>query len=196
MVALLGACRPESSGGTAAPDAAGRDEARQRADVVVFPDALRVGDRSVNAFVASAMGTCAGGDYDGFRGLWSAASQPLSRDEFEQGWQAVQRIRIRLLRKVILADEAGTDSQTQETAYVVVADVNLDPAHPATRGQPRREVVLLVRREEAVWRLARPPRPLRTWARAQLESDEAADHEADDSNDAARAPESAGSAVD
>ena len=101
------------------------EEEVRPADIVVFPDELRVSDDTVNAFVENAMRLCAAGDYEAFRLLWSDRSDPLPRDEFEQGWQAVETIRVRALNPVILQsdNEASRDGDPSERAFIVLVEV-------------------------------------------------------------------------
>ena len=161
--ALTGGCErekvvePRSKPVTVAPVA--------RADILEFSDELGVEDESVNNFVRRAMTDCASGDYERFRMLWSAKVDPLPADEYEQGWQAVTRIEIRALQKVLLAAEASEEAPQGGTAYAVLADVSLDPTHPAGKDKPLREVVLLVVSEQDGWRLANPPQAMKRWIR-------------------------------
>ncbi len=175
-VVVLGGCGREddSAGGGAR---AGGDA--KRADVLVFPDALKVEDASVNEFVTDAMRTCGSGDYNAFRLLWSVRDDPLPRGEFEEGWDAVQTIRVEELRKVMLAgDSAGDGAAVKsdgggvaglETVYVMVAGVELDPAYRIGRSEPQREVILMLVREHDAWKLAQPPKKMRLWVRRELE---------------------------
>ena len=143
-------------------------EAPKADSVLVFPDDLRMADAGVNEFVARAMTTCAKGEYDAFRLLWSAREEPLPREEFEQGWQAVQTIRVRALEKVKLAPDARTTPPQDEVAYALLAEVSLDPTHKAGQREPQREVVLMLTREHDEWRLARAPKPMRNWVRDKV----------------------------
>ncbi|MFQ5610470.1 MAG: hypothetical protein ACE5F8_09425, partial [Woeseiaceae bacterium] len=128
-----------------------------------FPESLHVADESVNAFVARAMAECASGDYERFRLLWSIRHDPLPRDEYEQGWQAVQRIEVRRLEPVILSGSNAAVPPDSDQAYAILAEVSLDPNRPAGQREPNREAVLLIVREDDAWRLARPPRALKEW---------------------------------
>lgn len=138
---------------------------KKQPDLLVFPDELRIEDDSVNGFVERAMRECASGDYARFRLLWATREEPLARGDYEQGWQAVQEIRIRLLRQIELVAE---EAKPAERAYAVAADVSLDPDHPAGVKEPNRRVVLLAVREKDEWRLATAPRPVRAWVETQL----------------------------
>lgn len=150
---------------------------KQRDDFLVFPDNLRAEDETVNDFVTDAMTVCASGDYEAFRLLWSVKQDPLPREEFKRGWQAVESIRIRAVERVQLTS-SQTDAETptagiHNDAYVVLADVQLNPDHPAGQREPRREVVLLIRRENERWWLARAPKQVRAWVRKQVDVDTA-----------------------
>ena len=162
-VLMSTACRrDESVASQAVPPL---EEEVRPADIVVFPDELRVSDDSVNAFVEKAMRLCAAGDYEAFRLLWSDRSDPLPRDEFEQGWRAVEAIRIRALDPVILQSDHGAsrNDDPNERAFVVLAEVVFDPSQPAGRREPQREIVLILAREHDEWRFSRAPKEVREW---------------------------------
>jgi hypothetical protein len=160
-------CRRESD--TSAPPAAAPPvlHPAKPPDLLVFPDSLRVADPAVNDFARQAMETCAAGDYPQFRLLWSVRHEPLSRGEYEKGWQAVQQIRLRALEPVRIAEPAPDDPPTElpPLSYVVLADVTFDPAHRIARAEPNREVVLLIVHEQDAWRLAEAPPLVREWVK-------------------------------
>lgn len=160
------ACTPDAEDTKAADrqDAA----ARRRPDLLRFPADLHMADASVNAFVKEAMLHCASGDYNRFRLLWSAKEEPLSRDDYEQGWQAVQKIAVRALKKVMLAADSKHRGDPSRKVYVLLAEVALDPTHRAGAREPNREVVLMMVREQGAWRLAHPPKAMRAWIKTQI----------------------------
>lgn len=165
LVPCLSGCNSESKDDTPADakhPVEPRPDAPQR---VVFPESLFVDDREVTAFVRQALDQCAAGDYDAFRRLWTAKQDPMSRDEFEEGWAAVQTITVRALEKVMLAAE--DDSKSAETVYALFVEVALDPERPAGKRQPLREIVLMLTRENEAWRIARPPKAMREWIKSR-----------------------------
>ncbi len=164
------ACRRDESGDQAAESVTDPIAESQPAHLLVFPDSLYVEDASVNAFLRRAMGVCARGEYEAFRLLWSAREDPLTRADFETGWQAVQEIRIRALEHVMLAAETGDDDAKNSSAYAVFAEVQLDPSLPAGQRESHREVVLLIVREHDEWRLGDAPKPVRGWIKKQIVS--------------------------
>ena len=164
---LLPACSQESSKPTATN--AEPILEKKQPNLLVFPDELRVGEEGVNRFVERAMTECASGDYERFRLLWATREEPLARKDYEQGWQAVKEIRIQLLREILLEAKKG---DAGERAFVVAADVSLDPDHPAGQREPSRRVMLLAVREKDEWRLATAPRPVRVWVESQLSREE------------------------
>ena len=171
---MLAGCDPSAP---QAPD--GPDLVKPKpANMLVFPDEFHVGDETVNAFIRRAMTACASGDYQKFRLLWSAREEPLPRGEYEQGWQAVQEIRMRALQEVILAADSERGRKEDQTVYVLAADVSLDPAHRAGRKEPIREVVLMVVPEQGSWRLARPPKAMRSWIKQRATSNDETEVEA------------------
>jgi hypothetical protein len=136
-----------------------------RHDLLVFPDELLVEDTAINNFVTQAMEVCAAGDYEAFRLLWSVRDDPLPRAEFEQGWKAVETIRIRALEKVMLAPDPDSGRAEAQAVYTVYAQVELDPSLQSHGVEARREVILMMVRERDEWRLARAPNAMRTWIR-------------------------------
>ena len=161
-------CRraPEEGAGGGSGDEAPE---MKRAGVLVFPEELHVADAAVNEFVERAMSVCGRGDYDGFRLLWSVREEPLPRDEFEEGWHAVETIRVRGLQKARLAREDAADAAEADVVYVILAEVQLDPTHRAGKREPKREVVLMLVREDDEWRLAKPPKKMRDWIKNRVE---------------------------
>lgn len=161
-VLFLPGCRPEESNrGDDRPPVAEKPEV----ELLVFPDELRVADESVNSFMTRAMETCAAGDYNAFRLLWSAREEPLTAREFEEGWEAVREIRVRALERVLLAPEPDHAEARPEVVYAAWAAVEFDPAHRAGQVEARREVILMLVREHDEWRLARAPQAMRVWMR-------------------------------
>lgn len=164
---MSGACRRGES--NPANPASGDAATGERPARLVYTDNLHVADSAVNAFINRAMAVCAAGVYSDFRLLWSAGADPMPRDEFEQGWQAVQQIRILAVEKALL--EADTEPPVAESpvVYAIYAEVALDPMHPAARTKPNRWVALMLVREQEQWRLARAPKRMRTWIQTQAE---------------------------
>lgn len=166
LMYLNPACRQDRDADSVDPQA---EAAKQEsAELLVFPDELRVADPSVNDFVERAMAGCGSGDYDRFRLLWSVREDPLPRDDYLEGWQAVLRIKIRALEKVMLSPDPKLGRERPEIAYAILADVALDPERPAGRREPHRQVVLTVIREQMAWRLAGAPSALRTWIKQRV----------------------------
>ncbi|MCH8147831.1 MAG: hypothetical protein IH987_07535, partial [Planctomycetes bacterium] len=64
-------CRPAIDS-TSPDDGTDDVQAEESRAVLTFPPELKVADATVNEFVTEAMHTCANGDYDSFRLLWSA----------------------------------------------------------------------------------------------------------------------------
>lgn len=140
----------------------------KQADLLVFPPELRVADSTVNEFATKAMTVCAAGEYEAFRLLWSAREDPLPREEFEEGWQAVQTIKVRALERVMLDADPNTGRNEPEEVYVLLAEVSLDPEHRAGQKKPQRQVVLMLTREHEQWRLAQAPKPMREWVKTKF----------------------------
>jgi len=161
------ACNEERSGNSS-PSAESSARPAKPAQILSFPQSLHVVDASVNEFVERAMNACAGGDYDGFRLLWSARQKPLERREFEAGWLAVNSIEVRALELIKMATKTEDGEERLDEYYVFLAEVRFDAQHPAGRKEPTREVVLLLTKEQEQWRLARAPTRIRTWIRERV----------------------------
>jgi hypothetical protein len=138
-----------------------------RSAELIFPESLRVDEPGVNQFVSTALAQCAGGEYDAFRSLWTAKQEPISRAEFNEGWDAVRRIEVRALEKALL--DLGDGSGDPEPIYVLFAEVKLDAAARVGRREPVREIVLALVREHDQWRLAGAPKEMRDWVRKKHE---------------------------
>ena len=169
LLCVSSACQPEEKADAA--DAQLEKERPKPADLLIFPDQIRAEEASVNAFIERAMKDCASGDYDRFRRLWTTRQDPLSRDEYEQGWQAVQRITIRAVERVALTDQTDEGFSPTELNYAILAEVVLDPTHPAGRREPNREAVMVIAWEQDAWRLARAPKAMRSWIKKQAQKE-------------------------
>lgn len=141
---------------------------------VVFPAALRAADDSVNVMLLAGMNACLGGDYDSFRLLWSATTEPIPRQRFEKHFKAVEKITVRALEK---------DPDAGREAYAVYAEVAFDaaqlPEQHELRADPKRRVILLIIREQDAWRMASAPKAVRAWLAKKVEG-EGADGEGHD----------------
>ena len=93
MGVLLG-CRRDDDAESSVTDSPEVQPESPRA-VLNFPRELMVADATVNEFVAEAMKTCANGNYDSFRLLWSAREELITKREYERGWKAVLSMDIR-----------------------------------------------------------------------------------------------------
>lgn len=162
LVGVLAGCRPGND--SRSPDEVS-DEVQAEAPraVLTFPPELKVADETVNEFVTEAMHTCANGDYDSFRLLWSAREELITKREYERGWKAVLRMDIRALEEVKLAPDPARDETEPRTVYAIFAYVEFDPAQTVDQQDVERQVVLIVQREHDAWRLGKAPRGLRTW---------------------------------
>jgi hypothetical protein len=108
-----------------------------------------VDDPTVNEFLRTAMGACARGDYDQFRRLWSAKTEPLTREQFERGWNSAESI-------AVLAVQPMRHPEDGSLLYYAHARFELAANLP----DPRRDVVVLIINEGGAWRLARAPKAL------------------------------------
>ena len=161
-------CRRDEPEKTTAAASSSDAAKSQRPNLLIFPDELRVADSTVNEYVAKAMTTCAAGDYEAFRLLWSARETPLPREEFEQGWQAVQNIHVRALEKVMLDADPSAGRTEPEMVYALLIEVALDPAQKVGQKESHRLVVLMLTREHEQWRLATAPKPMREWVKKKI----------------------------
>ena len=138
-IVLAGGCerQPASAKRAPAPVAASA--------LLDFPAALQCDNPEVNQFVRQMVDTCAGGDYEKFRLLWSVREQPFSRQDFERGWKSLKHVQVVALQRM--------KTREGQPLYSLHARVELDPSMP----EPEREVVMLIVQENAQWRLARAP---------------------------------------
>ncbi len=143
-IVAAGGCRREETappaGGGAPPPAP---------ELLIFPPELRAEDERVNQFLVTVLDTCASGDYEAFRMLWSASDDPFPREQFHRAWRSVRQVTVLGLRAV-------RDADTGQIGYAAWARVELDPAVR----EPQREVRILLKQEEGQWRLTHPPAPL------------------------------------
>ena len=137
-------CREDDTGGEVAPPAPPPEP-----ELLEFPPELRAEDPAVNAFITQVIETCAAGDYEAFRLLWSAHDDPFPRDQFYQAWRLVRRVKILALRTF-------REAKTGELVYAARALVQLDP----TVEEPERTVTILITQEDGRWGLTQPPTSL------------------------------------
>lgn len=202
---MSGACR------RAAPNQPPESQEAPKPDApssIVFPDELHAKDDTANAFVEQAMNTCLSGDYDEFRLLWSTRSDPMPRDEFEQGWQAVQQIRLVALERIILLPkpddeteepEGGTGATRPSTepdddaggprervVYAFYAELELDPNTRAGQLEAVRPVIAMLVKEHGQWRLTSAPKSVRKWMREKIAEGASSDEPSTDEDTVAR----------
>ncbi len=154
---------------------------------LMFPESLRVKEAPVNALLEKAMRYCSEGDYESFRLIWTARQEPIARNEFHRGWEAMKEIRIRALERVALATPIGGQAEAKrdagpETVYVAYAEMKLDqelirPAEGrrdsdvrSASENVRRDAVLMIVKELGEWRLAHAPKNMRSWVREKFAS--------------------------
>jgi len=147
--------------------------------MVHFPDGLALDDPSVREFVSEAIKTCSTGTYEDFRLLWSARENPLSREEYEKSWRAVQTIRVRALEKALLSGDPEKPDEQPEDVYALFAEVALDPSQPIGQRKSSREIVLMLVREHGRWRFAQAPKPMREWIRGKAGAKDSPEEQAD-----------------
>ncbi len=174
VACLAHGCRPATEAPASGTQGSESTQAKQ-ADLLVFPNDLRVADEAVNRFVTRAMTACSTGDYEKFRLLWSARESPLPREEFEEGWHAVQRIKVRVLQEVKLEADPAVGREAPQTAYALLVDVSLDPTLKAGQKEPVRHVVLMLVLENDEWRLAKAPKAMREWVKNKVPPEPAGD---------------------
>lgn len=133
-----------------------------------FPEDLNAKDPSVNDFVTHAMLTATSGDYDAFRLLWSAREEPMPREEFLQGWDAVRQVRVRALQQIVIAPDSAPADIPRVEMYAVYVEVSLDPEHRAAKEKPQREAILVMVREQDRWALMRAPKDVRDYMRGKM----------------------------
>jgi hypothetical protein len=138
-----------------------------------FPPEYRPEEPAIREFIDHALRTCAAGQYDDFRLLWSAREEPLSRDDFVKSFRAVQTIRVRALEKALFA---GDDPDAEPAlVYVLHVEIRLDPARPVGERGTSRELVLMIVTENEKWRFARAPKAMREWIKEKADASPSGD---------------------
>ena len=110
---------------------------------VLFPDALRQSDRTLNEFIVKVLDICKRGDYDAFRQLFGTAYQPTPEDQFKRVWYGVKSVEVTRV-------EVGPQ---KEPHYYVLATVRL---RKPRKGQDERSVPVMVFKESGTWRVGPP----------------------------------------
>ncbi|HEY3243059.1 MAG TPA: hypothetical protein VGM03_06875, partial [Phycisphaerae bacterium] len=153
LLSVTAGCRHERPNANSANAGARAPTLRtaHRSEITIdFPPQLRVADDSVNDFVHNVLATCASGDYDRFRKLWSAREDPFPRDRYERAWRSVRKV-------TLLQLQARRNARDGQLVYVVHATAELDPSVPKSE----REIVVVLIREDEAWRLIKPPKHIR-----------------------------------
>ena len=135
--------------------------------VLVFPLEIRADDAEVNTFVLRVLQLTIGRDYQAFRLLWAADETPFPQEQFEIGFKSVTKISVDVLQKM-------RDPRDDAISYAFHALVELDPERISLDQEPTRDIVLVVRREHGLWRLAHAPKRVREVIRDMVESKAAA----------------------
>ncbi len=161
------ACRRSAPADTEAPSIGVKEPVREEPRLQ-FPADLNAKDASVNDFVTHAMLTATSGDYDAFRLLWSAREEPMPREEFLQGWDAVRQVRVRALQQIVIAPDSAPADIPRVDMYAVYVEVSLDPEHRAAKEKPQREAILVMVREQDRWALMRAPKDVRDYMRGKV----------------------------
>jgi hypothetical protein len=136
--------------------------------LVDFPAELRAADPSVNDFLYEAFQTCASGNYEAFRLLWSVREDPISEQEFIRGWQTDPRVSIKDLKKMRTPEGA--------IVYAVRALVEFDPGAVP---EPNRDIVFVLVKENEEWRIAGAPRSLAKTMKGDAQPDADAERPTD-----------------
>lgn len=169
LTLLLHSCRRDKDKPAEAAPPADQKSAVQ----LDFPSEFRPEDPTIRDFIDHALRTCAAGQYDDFRLLWSAREEPLSRDDFVKSFRAVEAIRVRALEKALFA---GDDPDVEPAlVYVLFVEIRLDPARPVGDRGAGRELVLMIVTENEKWRFARAPKAMRDWIKEKAGAPASAD---------------------
>ena len=137
---------PDSGNSKAPIQRSAADRPPSRA-VLEFPMDVRAEDGTVNTFLETALETAANSDYAKFRLLWTAASDPVERGQFEKGWGSLRKLRVEVLQKI-------RDPADQSIFYGMYVTAELDPEQIPDSERTERRMVLELRRENGQWRLA------------------------------------------
>ncbi|MEP0847351.1 MAG: hypothetical protein HRF50_11115 [Phycisphaerae bacterium] len=119
-----------------------------------FAEGLASRYPEVVAFLRHFMQTCLNGDYVGYRSLVSRDETPVSRDRFDAIYQAVRTVLVETIRPL------DVRTPENETVYLVVSRVEVDPQSRVAVRHREPELAILVFREAGAWRMRPAPREL------------------------------------
>lgn len=119
-----------------------------------FADGLASQYPEVVAFLRHFMQTCLNGDYVGYRSLVSRDETPVSRDRFDAIYQAVRTVLVESIRPL------DVRTPEDETVYLVVSRVEVDPQSRVAVRHREPELAILVFKEAGAWRMRPAPREL------------------------------------
>lgn len=120
-----------------------------------FAEGLASQYPEVVAFLRHFMQTCLNGDYVGYRSLVSRDETPVSRDRFDAIYQAVRTVLVESIRPL------DVRTPEDETVYLVVSRVEVDPQSRVAVRHREPELAILVFKEAGAWRMRPAPRELR-----------------------------------
>lgn len=142
-----------------------------------FPAEVRSKNEELNAFLEEFQEICANGEYFRYRDLVSRQVEPIAREQFVGIWQAVEQVRIELIRRLPYVEKLresnvlGPLDAVHDPVYAVLVRVDLRE-QAKVRGPAGRFVSLLVfpegsSAESARWVLAPAPERVRAALRAE-----------------------------
>ncbi len=119
----------------------------------VFADGLAEQHPEIVGFMRQFLETCLAGDYSGYRRLVTRTADPESRARFEKVLHTLKTMEVRDINSVSLPE-------IDAPAYLVTCFATFrDPkeSEPGRRKLSRRNVAILVLREEGQWRMGIAP---------------------------------------
>jgi hypothetical protein len=118
---------------------------------IIFPQAVRSNDESLNDFLQHFTEVCLAGEYDNYRLLVSRQIEPVSKQQFEKTYRRVHHVEINLIR------ELPKISELPYPLWLVESAVHIRPPTE----EPVRNLQVLIFKEDDKWVMAPAPRALR-----------------------------------
>jgi hypothetical protein len=116
---------------------------------VIAPE-IRDNHPEVARFLRAFLETCLTGDYEGYRKYVSRRQQPESRERFKRIYDSISLLTVERF------DEVEVPTLPKPT-YAIVCAVEFVPGKTPVFNEDRREIAILVFREEGEWRMLPAP---------------------------------------
>lgn len=115
-----------------------------------IPPEIRDAQPDIAKFLRAFLETCLTGDYPGYRKFVSRREQPETQDRFKRIYDAIEHLTVQRVEEVQVA-------MLPAPTFVVVSSVTFVPGRTPVFGEDRREIAIIVFREEGEWRMLPAP---------------------------------------